>query len=110
MGPKGAVEGNISQANKLKYCLMEKQSKYIPFVLIMLILAGLFYWFEWRPTQIRKECYKQAEAEEKAYLELTKASLPTKTINGPTYLNLHPRDKTLEENYRDCLLQNGLSK
>jgi len=30
-------------------------------ILIILILAsGLFYWNEWRPLQIKKECFRHA--------------------------------------------------
>lgn len=25
--------------------------------MILIILGLAFYWFQWRPTQIRKECY-----------------------------------------------------
>ena len=32
------------------------KEKIILGVIILLILGGAFYWFEWRPTQIRKEC------------------------------------------------------
>ena len=27
---------------------------------IFLLLVGWFYYFQWRPTKIRKECYKYA--------------------------------------------------
>ena len=94
MGPKGVVEGNISQANKLKYCLMEKQSKYIPFVLIMLILAGLFYWYEWRPSTIRKNCYKEAKLAKQ-----TKCSDPS-----PNTLCWFSEIAY----YKECLIRNGI--
>lgn len=25
----------------------------------LLLLVGLFYWFQWRPSQIRKECFAE---------------------------------------------------
>ncbi len=28
---------------------------------VVLILSLSFYWYEWRPTQIRKNCYKEAQ-------------------------------------------------
>ena len=30
------------------------------FVLVVLLLVGWFYWFQWRPASIRSECYKFA--------------------------------------------------
>lgn len=35
------------------------RSRHIVWVLIplFLLLVGCFYWFQWRPTQVRKECY-----------------------------------------------------
>lgn len=29
-------------------------------ILILAVLAGAFYWYEWRPTQIRKECNQKS--------------------------------------------------
>ncbi|OGC97302.1 hypothetical protein A2634_03110 [Candidatus Amesbacteria bacterium RIFCSPHIGHO2_01_FULL_48_32] len=29
-------------------------------ILILLLLTGLFYWFQWRPTEDRKVCWKYA--------------------------------------------------
>lgn len=25
-------------------------------IFLVLIIGGIFYWFQWRPSQIRKEC------------------------------------------------------
>jgi len=30
--------------------------KIILIIIILAILGGAFYWFQWRPSQIRKEC------------------------------------------------------
>lgn len=32
----------------------------IPTVLLSTTLLFLFYWFQWRPSEIRKECFKYA--------------------------------------------------
>lgn len=37
--------------------MKEKIRKIIFGVIVIVILGGFFYWFGWRPTQIRKECY-----------------------------------------------------
>jgi len=36
------------------------KDKYILLVPLFLLLAGLFYWFQIRPAQIRKDCYNYA--------------------------------------------------
>jgi len=33
-----------------------KINKGLIFVLVALLLAGWFYWFQWRPTNIRANC------------------------------------------------------
>jgi len=33
---------------------------YILLVIILLILGFLFYWFQWRPAEIRKKCVRAA--------------------------------------------------
>lgn len=38
---------------------MEKQYKII-IILTLIILGFTFYWYEWRPSQIRKECAEKA--------------------------------------------------
>jgi hypothetical protein len=30
-------------------------------IALLLIIIGLFYWYEWRPNQIRKSCFSQAK-------------------------------------------------
>lgn len=50
--------------------------------LILLISGFLFYWFQWRPAEIRQNCYR--------------ASLGT--------------GERFEMNYKNCLLDNGLEK
>ncbi len=37
--------------------MKEKIKKYWWVIIIVLFVGGIFYWYEWRPTQIRKHCY-----------------------------------------------------
>ncbi|MFA6422814.1 MAG: hypothetical protein WCV92_05465 [Candidatus Buchananbacteria bacterium] len=39
---------------------MNKKTIVVVLTLLLLILVGIFYWFEWRPSQIRKNCYASA--------------------------------------------------
>jgi len=50
-------------------------------VAVLLVIATGFYWYEYRPSRIRKDCYRSA-------------------VNGVNF----------DKNYRSCLLRNGLEK
>ena len=52
-------------------------------VVTVLILGFVFYWFEYRPSQIRKMCWRIAPS----------------TIEGNT-----------EKNYKACLIDHGIEK
>lgn len=42
---------------------MEKLKQYRYIILIALAILGLaFYWYEWRPIQIRKSCFNTSES------------------------------------------------
>lgn len=36
------------------------KSRIVIIFALFVIGLGLFYWFQWRPTEIRKECHKYA--------------------------------------------------
>ena len=59
--------------------------KIILILILVAILGGTFYWFQWRPTQIRKEC--------SIYPDFTKTS---GLITGNAY--------------EKCLREHGLEK
>jgi len=42
---------------------MKKLKEYWLIILIVLALFGYaFYWFQWRPSHIKQECYKTADS------------------------------------------------
>lgn len=51
--------------------------------ILVISIVGAFYWYEWRPDQIRKNCYDIAVM-----------------IGGVNF----------DKNYNSCLLDNGLMK
>ena len=59
--------------------------KIILIIIILAILGGAFYWFQWRPSQIRKECYDRIPDFKKEY-------------------------GTYEKDYKQCLIEHGLEK
>ncbi len=40
--------------------MKEKIKTSILIVVVVAVLGGAFYWYEWRPTQAKKECLKKA--------------------------------------------------
>jgi len=56
-------------------------------LLLIIIGAGWFYWYEWRPTQIRKEC--------------------SKICQGLEFLG---RNCKIEIEYQNCLYERGINK
>ncbi len=69
-------------------------------VLVLLILGFGFYWFEWRPSQIRKKCY-----------ETVGGSFKT----DGTFKEFVAKQQFLisddfERSYQNCLRRNGLAK
>lgn len=44
-----------------------KKQFYIVTALFLLILSGAFYWFEYRPTKIRKNCFNTSLGFSKDY-------------------------------------------
>lgn len=66
--------------------------KNFKWITVIIITSGLiafwFYWFQWRPSQIRKECSKY----------------PDKTTKS----SLFRSSETTENEYTDCLHKNGL--
>ncbi len=50
----------ISIAGGTKKNRMRNNMKYAWFILILLVVGFLFYWFELRPVNIKKNCVRQA--------------------------------------------------
>ena len=71
--------------------------KVVVIFVVLLVLGGVFYWYEWRPTQIRKEC--QWKTENTEYRDVLEKRIQLKL--GGT-----------EENdlYQICLREHGLEK
>ena len=59
-------------------------------ILTLIILSSLFYWFEWRPSQIRKECYENTKIK----------------FNDSGRVQI----QTVDTYYEYCLRKNGLEK
>lgn len=71
-----------------------KKIKTILILIIIAILGLSFYWFEWRPTQIRQRCFAEAEFDKRATLEFNDAV----------------RQEFIDTYYKNCLKRFGLEK
>jgi len=40
--------------------MKSKIVKALPFLLIIFVSLGLFYWYEWRPSEVKKTCNLEA--------------------------------------------------
>ncbi len=61
-------------------------------VLIVVLIAGLFYWYEWRPTKIKENCSSEARFDMRAIGE-------SDDIKRQEFINMY---------YNDCLMRFGL--
>ena len=67
-------------------------------IFLIIILAGCFYWFEYRPSQIRRECIKGADAKVKSYSLL------------PFNNSYEKQSQRSYEYYRNCLRERGMKE
>ncbi len=74
----------------------------------LLMLIGWFYWFQWRPSEIRKNCFKEVYSEN-TNLEWAKGKewKPYKTGEWG-WLFPYWELETYTDIYKGCLLYNGL--
>lgn len=74
---------------KLKHFIKANQSALVIAAVILILVFGWFYWYEWRPSQIRKECAEIANVKSGNFL---------------------PLREEVEGRYYNCLRKNGLEK
>ncbi len=87
------MKGNILilKQNLLKLC-----DKYKIIILILLILGVCFYWYEWLPSKIKKEC-SFVPYHVDGITELTQETIDRQKIDFDNCVNDHP---TIIENFK----------
>lgn len=80
-----------------------KRLYYLLIVLLLLVAGSAFYWYEYRPVRIKKECYKKAN-DYKNSINSTYNGLLQDGIKT-TEPNL---DKFLNSEYEKCLMEEGI--
>lgn len=71
-----------------------KPSYSLGIVILALVLIALFYWFQWRPSEIRKDCVRYAN-------EHVKVETGSKEIDIDKFI------KANDFVYKDCLKARG---
>jgi hypothetical protein len=80
----------------MKESIMKILIIFIAVLSLIIITAGWFYWFQWRPSQIRKQC--QGNIENRNYTDTLKEKIKLKIVGTNTDL------------YQNCLREHGLEK
>ena len=75
---------------------MEKIKQYKYLIILAIVLAISFYWFQLRPAQIRKTCFRIVDAQEDKRLSAFDSKY------GITQFD--------EVRYKKCLLEHGLEE
>lgn len=91
--------------------LINRLKKIHPLIYLALFLStGWFYWFQWRPANIRKLCYRQAKTNAvdlyKSLVEIRPGEPSNQEkaeIENGTYLK-----SNLDGYYEECLHDQGL--
>ena len=91
---------------------MEKLKEYKYIILIFLVVIGVvFYWFEWRPKEIKKECLKnQLDYEGKLRKDISEAQKRDKmSVSDSQFKIIEETIRERSENtYKQCLIGKGL--
>lgn len=77
-----------------KYFQWVKEN-WILVIIIVFILGGVFYWYEWRPAQIKAECSDKYLVEKHG-------------IAGRALSKVSDDPEKREQDYESCLRANGL--
>lgn len=88
---------------------MGKNTITIVVIVGVIILSGWFYWYEWRPSQISKSCYVEAEENAQvAFKEMAETSAwkSVKDRAEKGYFNT----AQLDNYYKNCMRVHGIYK
>ena len=72
------------------------KKEYWILIIILILLSGSFYWFSWKPTEMRKKCFQESDNVKTLMIKARKSD---EEIN---YI--------VDSIYEDCLKSHGLKK
>jgi hypothetical protein len=87
---------------------MKKFIAFLIFLSCVLVLA--FYWYEWRPTKIRKECQKKANQLRANRDDIILKNFEKGIIGNNTSDFIKSYQTAFEQDYKTCLRECGLEK
>ena len=88
-GIRGHAQNNIW---KIKSNYMKKIKEYkVIIIIVLVIILGAFYWYGYRPSQIKKDCIKQYPDAFITKIQIWRGDNPNDT-----------------DNYKKCLTEQGL--
>lgn len=68
------------------------KKEYAIIAISLIVVLAIFYWFEWRPSQIKQKCSTEARL----------------NISSDTQTNNTKRKEIINTYYNDCLIKFGL--
>lgn len=81
-------------------------------IAVLLVAASAFYWYEWRPSHIKKECSKEAEVEARDLLKHKFELAPDYSADKDYFYKVQQHGLFLnddyENRYKRCLGEKGL--
>lgn len=72
--------------------------------IIIILLLGSFYWFEYRPNKIRKDCFLVAK-DYKNSITRTESDL---IMEGFTITKRADYEKLFDDKFKECKLEHGI--
>src|SRR3990167_9246332 len=90
--------------------------------IVLVLIAGWFYWFQYRPTEVQEKCYKESFGKVKRWVEENEKGnydwAPGKEWHALEKGNEYsgkwgwkytiPDSKTVEHWFAGCLIENGI--
>jgi hypothetical protein len=89
----------------MKNFLKDNWFKIILLIIIVAIINGAFYWFQWRPTRIRTNCLDKSRSDALYDIQAS-AEYPNMT----TLQTAKEEELLMHQIYQNCLKENGLEK
>ena len=96
----GSLQKLKNQKSKIKMT-MQNSKIWIVVITVVLILSGIFYWFQLRPIQIRKECWSRVE-------KIKNGEIKSDKFNPNEFAARYGAQKAIDTLYNNCLIEKGL--
>jgi len=91
----------------MKKFIKENWFKTLAVLFLLSLGIGLFYWYEWRPSEIKKECVNMAKEKATKLLKTRSELSGYNKYDDEIKKGLYLRDD-YEALYQNCLRENGL--